>query len=89
MRIVAGFKLRNIMGQAAVIGEGVGQVGFDKLITLNHSAAYLWRNIESREFDVQLLAELLVSEYEVPYDVALKDAQIVAQGWLELGIVEQ
>jgi hypothetical protein len=43
MKIIDGFRLRDVMGQATVIGEGVGQVNFNKLVTLNDSAAYLWK----------------------------------------------
>ena len=43
MKIIEGFRLRDVMGQATVIGEGVDQVNFSKLITLNSSAAFLWK----------------------------------------------
>ena len=39
MKLVEGFRLRDVMGQATVIGEGVEQVNFNKLVTLNESAA--------------------------------------------------
>ena len=44
MKIVEGFRLRDVMGQATVIGEGVNQVDFNKLITLNRN--FLWANME-------------------------------------------
>lgn len=62
MRIIDGFRLRDVMGQATVIGEGVGQVNFNRLITLNATAAFLWRSVEGRDFDEEMLAELLVEE---------------------------
>ena len=65
MRLIEGFRLRDVMGQATVIGEGVGQVDFNKLITLNDSAAYLWKAVEGKDFDAQTLAALLVTEYGI------------------------
>ena len=41
MKIIDGFRLRDIMGQAIIVGEGVNQVNFGKLVTLNASAAFL------------------------------------------------
>ena len=43
MKIVEGFVLRDVMGQSTVIGEGVNQVNFNKLIILNETAAFLWK----------------------------------------------
>ena len=51
MRIKKGFVLREIVGQKVVTGEGLEQVDFNKLVTLNSSAAYLWEQVVDREFD--------------------------------------
>ena len=41
MRIVEGFVLRDVLGQATIVGEGIGQINYSKLITLNESARIL------------------------------------------------
>lgn len=87
MRIIEGFRLRNVMGQATIVGEGVGQIDFNKLITLNDSAAYLWQSVEDKEFDVQTLANLLVDKYGIDQDTALTDAKAIANKWIEIGVV--
>jgi hypothetical protein len=87
MRIIEGFRLRNVMGQATIVGEGVGQIDFNKLITLNDSAAYLWQSVEGKEFDVQTLANLLVDKYGIDQDTALTDAKAIANKWIEIGVV--
>ena len=83
MKIIDGFRLRDVMGQATVIGEGVNQVDFNKLITLNSSAAYLWK-----EIDTGTLAALLVAEYGIDSSLAEKDAAAIASQWVEAGLVE-
>ncbi len=88
MKIVEGFRLRDVMGQATVIGEGVNQVDFNKLITLNSSAAFLWRQVEGKEFDENTLKELLVGEYGIDEPLAEKDAQAILRQWTEIGLVE-
>lgn len=88
MKIIAGFRLRDVMGQATVIGEGVNQINFNKLITLNSSAAFLWRQVEGKDFDESMLADLLVEEYGIDRELAEKDSKAIAAQWVEAGIVE-
>ena len=88
MKMIEGFRLRDVMGQATVIGEGVNQVNFNKLITLNSSAAFLWKQVEGKEFDDTTLADLLVEEYGIDRELAEKDSKAIAAQWLDAGLVE-
>ena len=88
MKIIEGFRLRDVMGQATVIGEGVNQVNFNKLITLNSSAAFLWESVQGKEFDADTLAQLLVEEYGIDRELADKDAKAVLKQWVEIGLAE-
>lgn len=88
MKIIEGFRLRDVMGQATVIGEGVNQVNFNKLITLNSSAAFLWKQVEGKEFDDTTLADLLVEKYGIDRELAEKDSKAIAAQWLDAGLVE-
>lgn len=87
MRIVDGFKLRDIMGQKAVIGEGIAQVDFNKMIVLNASAAYLWQSVEGIEFDIAMLQNLLVEKYGIDRACAERDAAAIAGQWISTGLV--
>ena len=88
MRIVEGFRLRGIMGQATVIGEGVEQVNFNKLITLNSSAEYLWREVEGKDFTLSDLVDLLIKEYQIDENLAKTDAASIIDKWVEIGLVK-
>ena len=88
MKMIEGFRLRDVMGQATVIGEGVNQVNFNKLITLNSSAAFLWKQVEGKEFDENMLADLLVEEYGIDRELAEKDSKAIAAQWHDAGLVE-
>ena len=87
MKIIEGFRLRDVMGQATVIGEGVDQVNFSKLITLNESAAFLWKEVEGKDFEVETLAGLLGGEYGIDESLAARDAKSIAEQWIEAGLV--
>lgn len=88
MKIVEGFRLRKVLGQDIVIGEGIGQVDFNKLITLNETAAYLWKAIEGKEFDEDMLAGLLVERYGIDYELALNDSRAIVSQWIGIGLVK-
>lgn len=88
MRIKDGFRLRDVMGQATVIGEGAAQVDFTKLIILNSSAEYLWKEVEGKEFDADMLASLLIDRYGIEEDLAHKDAEAIMSQWKEAGLTE-
>lgn len=88
MKLIEGFRLRDVMGQATVIGEGVDQVNFNKLVTLNESAAFLWKSVEGKDFTTETLASLLIEHYGIDEALAAKDAESVARQWLEIGLAE-
>ena len=89
MHIQKGFKLRPLGDEFILVGEGLEQINFNKMITMNESAAYLWQKVEDgSEFDAQRLATLLTDEYEVSETRALTDAQKTIDTWLNAGIIE-
>lgn len=88
MRIKKGFKLREIMGEFAVIGEGLEQVNFNKIISLNSTAAYIWKEIEGRDFDADMVADLILAKYDVEKERAISDATALVQKLVENGLTE-
>ena len=89
MQIIEGFRLRTVLDENVVVPEGVGLVNFNKMISLNASAAFLWKSVEGKEFDVQMLADLLVEEYGIDAQTALRDSRALADKWIEAGIVKK
>lgn len=88
MKIKEGFVLRTICGQSVIQGEGTPNVNFSKLVSLNESAAYLFKAVGKEEFTAERLADLLMEEYEVDRERALADAEALCASWKEIGIAE-
>lgn len=88
MRIKEGFRLRSVMGQTAIVGEGINQMNFNKLIVLNSSAEYLWKAIEGNDFDVSTLTDLLIRKYDVDINIATNSAEKIVSQWLKIGLIE-
>ena len=88
MNVKKGFKLRPLGREFILVGESVEQVNFNKMITMNETAAYLWEKVaDGKDFDAKLLADLLTAEYEVSDEQALKDAEMTVKVWLNAGII--
>ena len=89
MKAKTGFRLRALGDEFILVGESVEQVNFNKMITMNQTAAYLWREVEKLpDFDAETIAQLLTDEYEVSYEQALTDAKSTIETWQEAGIIE-
>ena len=89
MRINKGFELREMCGEHIIIGTGIENIDFCKVISLNESAAWLWRKVEGKEFAPETLAALLMEKYAVDEDVALADAAALVERWVSLNVVSE
>lgn len=88
MKAKTGFNLRNVCGEQVIVAEGRENIDFSNIISMNETSAYLWNAIQGRDFTVDDLVKLLTQEYEVDEQTARKDAQTLANQWLEAGICE-
>lgn len=88
MKIKDGFILRSICGEYIVVGEGLAQVNFNKMLSLNESAAYLWKEVEGKTFTREDLVQLLLDKYEVSKEQAAADVEKLTATWIQEGVVE-
>lgn len=88
MKIKDGFTLRSLCGEHIVIAEGLALVDFNKMLSLNDSAAYLWEQVKDKDFEIEDLVTLLTDRYEVSTDRAREDVTRMVSLWRENGILE-
>ncbi len=88
MKIKDGFTLRSLCGEHIVIGEGLALVDFNKMLSLNDSAAYLWEQVKDKDFEIEDLVTLLTDRYEVSTGRAREDVTTMVSLWRENGILE-
>lgn len=80
--------MRTICRENIVVPEGSECVNFTKMIALNPTAAYLWQEVEGKDFTEEDLADCLTRKYEVDRELALADSRKLVQSWKEAGILE-
>lgn len=88
MKLKEGFILRSICGEHVVVGEGLAQVNFNKMLSLNESAAYLWEAVAGREFTKEEMVQLLLDKYEVTPERAAEDVDNLLKVWVEQGVAQ-
>ncbi len=89
MKLKKGFVLREVCGEKVIVGEGVETINFGKMISLNDTAAALWKKAgELGDFSNEQLADALTEEYEVSREQALKDVEALTAQWKETGLIE-
>lgn len=89
MRIKKGFKLRTICGENIIVPEGIDNVNFRSIISLNESSAFLWESIIDKDFSKSTLINLLTSEYEVDEATAKNDVDKLVAKMLSTGLIEE
>jgi len=75
MRIIEGLDRREVCGEAILVPIGEKAVDFTKLISLNDSSLYLWKQMEGKDFTAEMLVKALLDEYEVSKEQATKDVE--------------
>ena len=81
MKTIEGFKLRKLGNEYILVGESMSLINFNKMITLNETAAFLWQQAEQGEFDANKLCKALCAEYEVDPTQAFQDVEATLKAW--------
>lgn len=89
MKIKQEYKVREIAGENVVIMQGRQGADLTQIVTLNASALVLWNTLSGKEFTVAEAAEVLVQNFEVESDVALRDATAWVERMAECGLIEK
>lgn len=89
MKQKEGFKLRHVGSEHILVAEGLENIDFSKIISLNDSASMLWEAVEGTDFSANTLADLLTTHYDIDKDTALEDAKNLIRNWSEAGIVAE
>ena len=88
MRIKDGFRMRPLGDGFIVTGEGLEQVNFNKMISMNSTAAFLWESLQGKEFDVKDVKHLLLDEYGIDDAIAARDSEAIVLKWKDAELIE-
>ena len=89
MKIKDGFTLHQIGDEYIIMYNGTQNVDFNNIISLNSTAAHLWKHVEGMDFNADTLTDFLMENYEVDSETAKRDAEQLIKNWLEAGIIKE
>ena len=79
MRIIEGLKLRPLGKQYLIMAEGQKQVDFNRMVSMNITAAFLFQEVQGVDFDSDTLAQLLMNECDITKEQAMHDAALTIE----------
>ncbi len=88
MKVKKGFRLRDVCGEHVLVSEGVENIDFSRIISMNETSAFLWEKVGRKEFCEEDLVSYLTEEYDVSEELAKKDVSSLVKKWKEAGIIE-
>lgn len=88
MILKKGFKSRTICGEFVLTPQTDRQVDFNRLISMNDTAKYLWNSLQDREFQIDDMVKLLLEEYDVSSEQAKADSEQLVKDWQNAGLME-
>ena len=89
MRFKNGYRLRSLGQEFILVAEGLEAVDFSRMISMNESAAFLWKEVEGKDFDIEMLTTLLTDNYDIDRETALKDVNALLASWSAAGLIEE
>lgn len=89
MRFKKGYRLRSLGQEFILVAEGLEAVDFSRMISMNESAAFLWKEVEGKDFDAEILATLLMDNYGIARETAQNDVAALLESWSAAGLIEE
>jgi hypothetical protein len=89
MKITEGFLLRKVANQSIVMPMGKKAFDFNRAITLNETAAFLWAILEKEDVTKEQLKQKLRAEYDVDETTAENDIDKFLNKLRENGLINE
>ena len=89
MRILDGLVLRPLGRDFIVTGDGLSRIDFSKVVSMNATAAYLWEQLQGRDFSEEEMTTLLTARYDVSEEIARADVAKLLESWRKAGVLAE
>ena len=90
MKIKNGFVLKEMSkdsGINIVVAVGEASKKLNGYLTLNESGVIIWKTLLNGA-SVEDVVNAILSEYEVPYEIAKKDVELVIENLRKIGAID-
>ena len=81
--------MRTLLKEHIVMADGNANVDFNRMVSMNETAAFLWEKVQGKDFDEAMLCGMLLDEYDVTEEVARRDVAALVAAWKDAGLIEE
>ena len=89
MRVIKGLDHKEVCGISILVPVGEESADFSKLISLNDTSDFLWKQMEKGEFTAEELTQYFVAEYDVDAQTARNDVDTFISQLRKEGLIEE
>lgn len=89
MKLNKDLVLREVGGEYMIVNPFSDTVDMTQVYSLNETAAWLWQQMEGKEFTVADMVAVLLEEYEVDETTATADLTELSQQWIAAGLAQE
>lgn len=87
MRIIEGLNRRDVCGVSVLVPMGENTADFSKIVTLNDTSLFLWKEMEKGDFTAESLASSLTEEYDIDVTTARADVETLISKLRKEGMI--
>mgnify|MGYP004620815105 FL=1 len=88
MKLKEGFIIRELAGRYVVLPVGGDPDGFQGMIQMNKTGAFLWESLSTERTKAELV-QLVLENYDVDQEAAEADVDVFVKNLSEKGIIEE
>ena len=89
MKLNKDLVLREVGGEYMIVNPFSDTVDMTQVYSLNETAAWLWQQMEGKEFTVADMVAVLQEEYEVDEATATADLTELTLQWIAAGLAQE
>ena len=89
MKLNKDLVLREVGGEYMIVNPFSDTVDMTQVYSMNETAAWLWQQMEGKDFTVADMVAVLQEEYEVDEETATADLTELIQQWIAAGLAQE
>ncbi|UIR55996.1 PqqD family protein [Sphingobacterium sp. SRCM116780] len=87
MKLRNDLTLRQLGDEYIIVDPSQDMIDMSKVFTLNQSAAFLWEELQGKDFFLGDVVALILDNYEVSQEIAEHDAKQLITSFQEQGLL--
>lgn len=80
--------MRRLCREYILTQEGHTHINFNRIISFNETAAFLWKALADIDFSKEDMALLLEEKFNISHDRAMEDSAALLTKWSDAGLLQ-